>query len=196
MASASVAARRVKVTVSLSVPTDRPLWRSYRPPRSRRSRSSITWRSACTAWSTCPGAWPRWQLSATRALYRGPEGSGADLFGCSGTVGTARQLAWHTGERTEPAGEPILPSCRLTRLPRVAPTASAQRHVETSTSRYGEHAPSLPCDVADPQSRASVPYMVLTRLRPSRHRPQSPLRPGCRGSGVLNEIIPLGPEIV
>ncbi len=35
-------ARSVKVTVSLSVPTDRALCRSYRPPRSARSRSSIT----------------------------------------------------------------------------------------------------------------------------------------------------------
>src|SRR3954447_10335482 len=127
MASASVAARRVKVTVSLSVPTDRALWRSYRPPRSRRSRSSMTWRSSCRAWSTCPGAWPRLQLSATRALYRGPEGSGADRFGGSDTVGTARQLAWHTRQRTEPAGAPILPSRRLSHPQRVAPTA--RRHV-------------------------------------------------------------------
>jgi hypothetical protein len=111
MASASVAARRVKVTVSLSVPTDRALCRSYRPPSSRRSRSSMTWRSSCRAWSTCPGAWPRSQLSATRALYRGPEGSGGDLFGCSDTVGKARlrQFAAGTRERTEPPGRPVPP---------------------------------------------------------------------------------------
>src|SRR5215213_8946121 len=56
MASASVAARSVKVTVSLSVPTEPALCRSYRLPRSRGSRSSMTERSSCSAWSTCPGA--------------------------------------------------------------------------------------------------------------------------------------------
>jgi hypothetical protein len=97
------------VTVSLSVPTDRALCRSYRPPRSRRSRSSMTWRSSCRAWSTCPGAWPRSQLSATRALYRGPEGSGGDLFGCSDTVGTVRlrQFAAETHVSVRNVARPV-----------------------------------------------------------------------------------------
>src|SRR4051794_14040768 len=43
----------------------------------------MTERSSCRARSTCPGAWPRSQLSATRALYLGPEGAGGDAFGCS-----------------------------------------------------------------------------------------------------------------
>ena len=49
MASACVAARRVKVTVSLSAPANVALWRSYLPPRSARSRSSMTERSSCSA---------------------------------------------------------------------------------------------------------------------------------------------------
>ena len=101
IASASVAARRVKVTVSLSVPTDRALCRSYRPPRSSRSRSSITWRSSCNALRTCPGAWPRSQLSAMRALYLGPAGSAGDVFGYSGTVGTGRPRSLGCGDTPE-----------------------------------------------------------------------------------------------
>ena len=62
--------------------------RSYRPPRSPRSLSSMTERSSCSACSTCPGAWPCSQLSATRALYLGPEGSGGDVLGCSGKAAT------------------------------------------------------------------------------------------------------------
>src|SRR5215210_5946044 len=109
MASASVAARSVKVTVSLSVPTESVLCRSYRPPRSRRNRSSIAERSSCSACSTCPGAQLRSQLSATRALYLGPEGSGGDVFGCSdwtgtgwlgGTEGRRRASAYGFGEPT------------------------------------------------------------------------------------------------
>ena len=88
MASACVVARRMKVTVSLSVPTDCELCRSYRTPRSPRSLSSMTDRSPCSACSTCPGAWPCAQLSATRALYLGPEGSGGDVLGCSGKTAT------------------------------------------------------------------------------------------------------------
>ena len=38
-------------------------------------------RSSCSACSTGPGACPRVQLSATRALYAGPEGAGGDWFG-------------------------------------------------------------------------------------------------------------------
>ena len=63
----------------------------------------MTWRSSCRAWSTCPGAWPRLQLSATRALYRGPEGSGGDLFGCS-DMGAQRvdSLGTHVSVRNRP----------------------------------------------------------------------------------------------
>lgn len=35
----------------------------------------------------CPGGWPRSQLSATGALYLGPDGSGRDVCGYSGSVG-------------------------------------------------------------------------------------------------------------
>jgi hypothetical protein len=33
-------------------------------------------------------------LSATRALYLGPEGSGGDVFRCSGNVGTGGSRVW------------------------------------------------------------------------------------------------------
>src|SRR3954462_7786789 len=80
----------MKPTVSLSVPADWALWPSYRAPRSLRSRSSMVERSSCSAWSTGPGAWPSSQLIATRALYRGPEGSDGDLLGCRLEVGIKR----------------------------------------------------------------------------------------------------------
>jgi hypothetical protein len=159
MASASVAARRMKVTVSLSVPTDRALCRSYRPPRSARSRSSIIWRSSCRAWSTWPGAWPGLQLSATRALYRGPEGSGGDLFGCSGTVGTARLSL---GTPVSVRNQPVRRSCRPSHPQRVAPTASARRHVRNIDV-------ALATIVVSP--RRSVPARGFRR---------APLRPGQR----------------
>ena len=37
-------------------------------------------RNPCNAWSTGPGAWPRRQFSATRALYLGPDGGAGDLL--------------------------------------------------------------------------------------------------------------------
>ena len=43
-------------------------------PKSACSRSSSTERSSCSACSTCPGARPRSQLSATRTRYVGPDG--------------------------------------------------------------------------------------------------------------------------
>jgi len=136
IASASVAARSVKVTVILSVPTELVLCRSYRPPRSRLSRSSITERSSCNAWSTCPGARPCSQLSATRALYLGPEGSGGDVFGCSGWMGTGRLGGIEGGaarQRMRSASEPLgdVPSVET-----VWPTASAYRssHRRSSAS--------------------------------------------------------------
>jgi hypothetical protein len=66
------------------------------------------------------------QLSATRALYRGPEGSGGDLFGCLGTVGTARQSL---GTPVSVRNQPVRRSCRPSHPQRVAPTASVRRHV-------------------------------------------------------------------
>lgn len=99
------------------------------------------------------------QLSATRALYRGPEGSGGDLFGCSGTVGTARRFAWDTRERTEPAGAPIL-------SPQPASARGSDGECpgvtyETSTSRETRSS-----------SRLAVPPRLagfaMRRLRPGR----------------------------
>ena len=49
------------------------------------------------------------QLSATRALYLGPEGSGGDLLGCSDTAGTDRLGGLQGGDmhqRTDSAIEP------------------------------------------------------------------------------------------
>src|SRR4051794_22361174 len=50
----------------------------------------MTERSCCSSCSTGPGAWPRWQFSAMRALYLGPDGSGGDLLECSVDMTTAR----------------------------------------------------------------------------------------------------------
>jgi len=38
-------------------------------------------------------------LSATRALYRGPEGSGGDVFGCSDTAGTGSLGGLQDGDK-------------------------------------------------------------------------------------------------
>ena len=182
------------MTVSLSVPTDRALCRSYRSPRSPRSRSSMTWRSSCRAWSTCPGAWPRLQLSATRALYRGPEGSGGDLFGCSDTGGAARRLAWDTRERTEPAGAPIL-------SPQPPPAAWLQRrHVRNIDVALDELVVSprrsLPARgfrqapfASWASGNASSAFDVPPARAPSPAEPRTPsrTRPGLRDSCICAE---------
>src|SRR3954469_20850081 len=102
-------------------------------------------RSSCSAWSTGPGAWPSSQLIATRALYRGPEGSDGDLFGCRLEVGIKRLrtigdrettvATSHSSDRGAAEAIPVvrIQKCRADLLPG-QPYSSVERTARSATS--------------------------------------------------------------